>query len=141
MALDIPFADDENFSSIIEVVGAPNEAGQPNLVKALTDYDNDLTVEVADALGQVRVSNSRTGKPLSKAYIKVYGRDSVTGDAVFFKDGYRICAVAFPMATSPQTKDRTRINLQFLLPRNRQGLRLSRSNGVFCYCDSFAFHY
>merc|ERR1712096_406605 len=88
VALDIPFADDENFSSIIEVVGAPNEAGQPNLVKALTDYDNDLTVEVADAMGQVRVSNSRTGKPLSKAYIKVYGRDSITGDAVFFKDGY-----------------------------------------------------
>jgi len=87
LSLDIPFADDENFSSIIEVIGAPDEGGA-NLVKALTDYDNDLTVEVADGLGQIRVSNSRSGKPLSKAYIKVYGRDSVTGDAVFFKDGY-----------------------------------------------------
>merc|ERR1712080_714354 len=87
VALDISFADDENFSSIIEIVGAPTNQGA-NLVKALTDYDNDLTCEVAEGLQQVRVSNSRSGKPLSKAYVKVYGRDRITGDAVFFKDGY-----------------------------------------------------
>lgn len=87
VALDIPFADDENFSSIIEIVGSPTEQGV-NLVKALTDYDNDLTTEVSESLQQIRVSNSRSGKPLSKAYVKVYGRDSITGEAMFFKDGY-----------------------------------------------------
>lgn len=85
--LEIPFDDAQNFSSIVEVVGQPIEQG-PNFIKALTDYDNDLTIEVAEAIGQIRVTNKDSGKPISKAYVKVYGRDKVTGEAVFFKDGY-----------------------------------------------------
>lgn len=43
---------------------------------------------MAEAINHIRVTNVETGKPISKAYVKVYGRDSVTGDAGFFKDGY-----------------------------------------------------
>ena len=56
------------------------------LRKTATVFAGDVQVEVIANYGQVRVTDA-AGKPLAKAYVKVYGRKE-GGEAVFYKDGY-----------------------------------------------------
>lgn len=51
-------------------------------------FDNDLVVQTASRLGEVRVLDEDTLKPLELVYVKVYGRLKSDGTGVFFKDGY-----------------------------------------------------
>ena len=46
-----------------------------------------MDVQVIETYGQVTVRHAKTGRPVSAAYVKVYGRKR-GGDAVFYKDGY-----------------------------------------------------
>lgn len=85
--------DDANL--IVEVIGRRAD-GKKNIVKAQTVYDNDLEVQVGKSVGQIRVmkKTERDGQgggavtPISKGYVKVYGRVKGTTKGVFYKDGY-----------------------------------------------------
>jgi len=57
-------------------------------VKAQTFFDNMLDIQVAKDIGQIRILNNKTNKPVAKAYVKVYGRHNASGKPVFYKDGY-----------------------------------------------------
>jgi len=51
-------------------------------------FDNDLVVQTATKIGEVRVLNEEDLAPLELVYVKVYGRTKKEGMGVFFKDGY-----------------------------------------------------
>ena len=55
--------------------------------KAQAYYANAMTVQMVENYGQVKVTHKKTRKPLSKVYVKVYGRMK-DGRVLFFKDGY-----------------------------------------------------
>lgn len=50
-------------------------------------YPNELKVDVVENYGQLRVADKKSGKALSKVYVKVYARTG-DGSVRFFKDGY-----------------------------------------------------
>jgi hypothetical protein len=50
-------------------------------------YAHSLTAQVTETYGQVRVTETSTGKPLPKTYVKVYARNQ-DGSVKFYKDGY-----------------------------------------------------
>ena len=65
---------------LVEVVGA----GQR---RAKTYHANTLTLTLAENYGRVEAVDSVSGKPVPKAYVKVYARLD-NGAVRFFKDGY-----------------------------------------------------
>ncbi len=65
---------------IVEVVGA----GQ---TRTQAYYAHTLAVQTIENYGQIKVTHQTTGKPVSKAYVKVYAR-LADGQVKFFKDGY-----------------------------------------------------
>ena len=55
--------------------------------KSVPHFAHSLSVMIMDAYGQLSVTHSITGAPISRAYVKVYSRDH--GSSVsFYKDGY-----------------------------------------------------
>lgn len=50
-------------------------------------YPNQLKVDVIESYGQLRVVDKKSGKALSKVYVKVYAKTD-SGEAKFYKDGY-----------------------------------------------------
>ncbi len=50
-------------------------------------YSNSLNVQTIENYGQVRVTHAKTGKPISKTYVKVYAQNQ-NGQIKFYKDGY-----------------------------------------------------
>lgn len=77
----------QDSNCIIEAIGTQVVPG-PNIVKALTFFDNNLDIQIAKNIGQLRILNNKTSKPVAKAYVKVYGRKSASGAGIFYKDGY-----------------------------------------------------
>ncbi|KIG12791.1 hypothetical protein DB30_00999 [Enhygromyxa salina] len=78
-------------NTIIEVLGAGLRRSQAN-------YAHELQVRMIEQFGQLRVHERATGKPLARAYIKVYARKR--GGAVeFYKDGYTDLRGAFDYAS------------------------------------------
>ncbi|WP_425615021.1 hypothetical protein NA78x_004909 [Anatilimnocola sp. NA78] len=69
-----------NRNVLVEIVAA----GQ---TKTQAYYANSLTLQVIENYGQIRVTHQTTGKPVPKAYVKVYARMG-NGEVKFFKDGY-----------------------------------------------------
>ena len=70
----------DNKNVLVEIVGA----GQ---TKTQAYYSHSLTVQVIENYGQVKVTHQNTGKPVPKAYIKVYAQ-MADGSVKFYKDGY-----------------------------------------------------
>ncbi|MAG63460.1 MAG: hypothetical protein QGI93_04065 [Planctomycetota bacterium] len=62
------------------------EARAGGIVRRQAYYANTLRVQMIESYGQVKVTDAATGKPLPKAYVKVYVLDS--GTVRFHKDGY-----------------------------------------------------
>lgn len=62
------------------------EARAAGLVRRQAYYANTLRVQMIESYGQVKVTAAETGRPLPKAYIKVYVRNG--DDVRFHKDGY-----------------------------------------------------
>ncbi|KAF2069014.1 hypothetical protein CYY_009667 [Polysphondylium violaceum] len=62
----------------------------------LTIYSNNLAVHITEKVGQLRVVDKQTKKPISKTYIKVYAK---TDKVEFWKDGYTDIAGYFDYAT------------------------------------------
>jgi hypothetical protein len=50
-------------------------------------YPNELKVDVIENYGQLRVADKKSGKALSKVYVKVYAKTD-SGESKFYKDGY-----------------------------------------------------
>ena len=69
-----------NRNVLVEVVAR----GQ---TKAFAYYSHSLTVQVVENYGQVKVTDLVTGKPVPKAYVKVYAQLG-NGQTRFYKDGY-----------------------------------------------------
>jgi hypothetical protein len=59
--------------------------------RSVTFFASTLDVEILEATGRVRVTRAADGRPIPRAYVKVFGSGSVDGDgddAFFFKDLY-----------------------------------------------------
>ena len=69
-----------NKNVLVEVVAA----GQ---TKSQAYYSHSLAVQVIENYGQVKVTHQGTGKPVAKAYVKVYAQ-MADGQVKFYKDGY-----------------------------------------------------
>ncbi len=65
---------------VVEAVGA----GQR---KAKVHYANDLTTQLANQVGQLRVQRASDRAALAATYVKVYARKR-GGAVAFYKDGY-----------------------------------------------------
>ncbi len=70
----------DNKNVLVEVLGA----GQ---TKTQAYYSHSLSVQVIENYGQVKVTHKTTGKPVPKAYVKVYAQ-MADGSVKFYKDGY-----------------------------------------------------
>ena len=70
----------DNKNVLVEIVGA----GQ---TKTQAYYSHSLSVQVIENYGQVKVTHQTTGKPVPKAYVKVYAQ-MADGSVKFYKDGY-----------------------------------------------------
>src|SRR5204863_3119035 len=55
--------------------------------KAHAYYANSLDVQLVENYGQIKVAQQDGGKPVPKAYVKVYAK-SKDGKVAFYKDGY-----------------------------------------------------
>lgn len=62
------------------------EVSSGALIKSHFYYANTIEVTMVDAFGMLQVT-SRDGKPIEKAYVKVYARHQ-DGQVKFYKDGY-----------------------------------------------------
>jgi hypothetical protein len=69
-----------NRNVLVEIVAG-------GLTKSQAYYANSLSLQVIENYGQIRVTHAGTGKPVSKAYVKVYAR-TASGEVKFYKDGY-----------------------------------------------------
>jgi hypothetical protein len=79
--IDIPIpAEFINKNVMVEI----SAAGK---VKTQTYYPHSLRVSLMEQYGILKVTNKKNSTPISKVYIKVYGRQK-DGQIVFFKDGY-----------------------------------------------------
>jgi hypothetical protein len=65
---------------MVEIVGA-------GTTKSQAYYANSLSVALAENYGTLTVTSQATGKPLPKAYVKVYAKTG-SGQSKFYKDGY-----------------------------------------------------
>lgn len=65
---------------IVEITGGGKRAS-----KAV--YANELRTMLSESMGLLTVRHGKTGRPLSKVYVKVYAETDSDGP-VFFKDGY-----------------------------------------------------
>lgn len=50
-------------------------------------FSNSLTVQMSENYGQMKVTDAKTSRPVSKTYVKVYA-ELKDGRTVFYKDGY-----------------------------------------------------
>ncbi len=65
---------------LVEIVAGSSSAAKPY-------FANTLNVTVVENYGRLEVLEAKSGKPVPRAYIKVYARNAA-GKAVFYKDGY-----------------------------------------------------
>jgi hypothetical protein len=57
------------------------------ITKTVPYYAHTLAVQTIENYGQVKVTHQTTGKPVAKAYVKVYAKLG-NGEIKFYKDGY-----------------------------------------------------
>ncbi len=69
-----------NANVLVEIVGA-------GITHSRAYYSNSLALQVIENYGQLRLTSAESGRPLSKAYVKVYAQMQ-GGKVRFFKDGY-----------------------------------------------------
>jgi hypothetical protein len=69
-----------NSNVLVEVVGAGQTRTQPY-------FANSLAVQVIENYGQVKATERETGRPVPRAYVKVYAQ-TAGGEVKFYKDGY-----------------------------------------------------
>jgi hypothetical protein len=79
IALDLP-PELANRNVLVEIVAG-------GLTKTQAYYAHSLSLQVIENYGQVKVTQQASGKPVPKAYVKVYAQMG-NGQVKFYKDGY-----------------------------------------------------
>jgi len=79
LTIDLP-AELHNRNVMVEVVAGGK-------TRSAAYYSHSLVVQMMENYGQLRVTHEKTGRPLAKAYVKVYARMG-GGQVEFYKDGY-----------------------------------------------------
>ena len=79
---------------IVEVIGGGKKT-------SAAVYANELKTTLSDSMGLLTVRHEKTGKPLSKVYVKVYA--DTAGGVKFFKDGYTDLRGKFDYASVSST--------------------------------------
>jgi hypothetical protein len=69
-----------NMNVLVEITGGGE-------TKSQAYYSHSLALQVVENYGQVRVTHATSGKPIAKAYVKVYAQLQ-SGEVRFYKDGY-----------------------------------------------------
>src|SRR5262249_25310595 len=69
-----------NKNVLVEITGG----GQ---TKTQAYYSHSLKLNLVENYGQLRVAHAQSGKPIAKAYVKVYAKMH-DGSVRFYKDGY-----------------------------------------------------
>ena len=69
-----------NLNVLVEITGGGE-------TKSQAYYSHSLALQVVENYGQVRVTHAKSGKPIAKAYVKVYAQMQ-SGEVRFYKDGY-----------------------------------------------------
>jgi len=78
-AFDLP-QEFHNRNVLVEVVAN-------GITRSQAYFSNSLSLQLSENYGQLKVSDTMTGKPLPKAYVKVYA-EMQDGQTRFYKDGY-----------------------------------------------------
>jgi len=86
--VDIP-EECENTNVMVEVCARNDE----NMIKVKPHFSHNLSVNLHEEEGEVKVYAQDTGVPLPSTYIKVYAQ--YNGIAIFYKDGYTDLRGAF----------------------------------------------
>lgn len=89
-AVAIP-AELENTNVMIEVLAGPH-------AKVVSYFSHSLLVKVSQSYGQIQVHDRKTGKSLSRVYVKVFSQNK-DGSNRFYKDGYTDIRGAFDYAS------------------------------------------
>jgi len=79
LAFELPQAL-HNRNILVEIVGG-------GITRSQAYFSNSLTVQVSENYGQLSVTETASGKPLPKTYVKVYSEMN-DGRTLFYKDGY-----------------------------------------------------
>jgi len=79
LTFDLPKAF-HNSNVMVEIIAGGVKKVQPY-------FANSLAVQVVETYGQVKVTNQKSGAPLSQVYVKVFVRTK-DGAVKFYKDGY-----------------------------------------------------
>ena len=99
-AIELP-AEFQNRNLFVEIEGK-------GITRSAPYFSNSLTVQVSENYGQLRVSDTGTGRPISKTYVKVYA-EMQDGKTLFYKDGYTDIRGRFDY-TSLSTNEIDRVN-------------------------------
>jgi len=112
----------QNVMMEIEGTSVSGRAGPVTRRHCLAIFSHSMRVSVQEAYGMLRVSDADTGKPIARAYVKVYWSDhdlesikaGTATEAQFYKDGYTDLRGAFDY-TSLNTDELTRVKTFALL--------------------------
>jgi len=109
-----------NKNILIEVTAAGQTRTQPY-------FSNSLNVRLVENYGQVKVLDRKTGKPVNKAYIKVYARHG-NGQVKFYKDGYTDIRGRFDYASLSTNDLATAQKFSVLVLTEKQGALVREAN-------------
>ena len=111
---------------IVEILGGGQKTSQ-------AVYANELKTNLSETMGLLTVRHEKTGKPLSKVYVKVYAQ---TNKGVkFFKDGYTDLRGKFDYASVSTTGLGQIERFSILVMSEEQGATVLEGCGL-AYWDS-----
>ena len=97
--------------------------------KSAAYFANKMKVMVVDSFGQLQVTDSESGKPLPKAYVKVYSRKGGSGSGgAFYKDGYTDVRGIFDYASLSNEKLRSVKKFAVLVISEKHGALITEAN-------------
>jgi hypothetical protein len=97
--------------------------------KSSAYFANKMNVMVVDSFGQLQVTDSESGKPLPKSYVKVYSRNGAAGSSSsFYKDGYTDIRGIFDFASLSNEKLRKVKKFAILVISEKHGALITEAN-------------
>ena len=86
-------------------------------------YGGDITTYVSEGFGQLQTTDSETHRPITSAYVKVYGKYP-NGQIKFYKDGYTDARGRFDYASVSATDAQGAVRFAILVISDEQGATL-----------------
>jgi hypothetical protein len=90
-------------------------------------YANAMDVRLNENYGQLRVTDSATGKPLAKVYVKTYAR-LANGQVKFYKDGYTDLRGRFDYASVSTPEQSSAQRFAILVLSDEHGATIRETN-------------